>query len=173
VKNDDYSENTPSILALISVTESRTCCYPNHCYRTGKHGFDPGSARVTFVVKDVIMWQVFLRVLRFLPVSIIPPVLHNHLDFNTTLVTTTYQRSEHFDKWKLSYMLCNTGQNTSTLLPVCVRCVLMKRGTRWRSWLRHCATSRKVAGSIPDGVTETFQWLNPSGRTMIWSRLCL
>ena len=25
-------------------------------------------------------------------------------------------------------------------------------GTRWCSWLRHCATSRKVAGSIPDGV---------------------
>ena len=21
---------------------------------------------------------------------------------------------------------------------------------RWRSWLRHCATSRQVAGSIPD-----------------------
>jgi len=21
-----------------------------------------------------------------------------------------------------------------------------------RSWLRHCATSRKIAGSIPDGV---------------------
>jgi hypothetical protein len=38
------------------------------------------------------------------------------------------------------------------------------RGTRWRSWLRHCATSQKVAGSIPDGVTGIFQWLNPSGR---------
>jgi hypothetical protein len=25
-------------------------------------------------------------------------------------------------------------------------------GTRLRSWLRHCATSRKVAGSIPDSV---------------------
>ena len=25
-------------------------------------------------------------------------------------------------------------------------------GTRWRSWLRHCATSRKGAGSIPDCV---------------------
>jgi hypothetical protein len=25
-------------------------------------------------------------------------------------------------------------------------------GTRWRIWLRHCATSRKVAGSIPDGI---------------------
>jgi hypothetical protein len=25
-------------------------------------------------------------------------------------------------------------------------------------WLRHCATSRKVAGSIPDGVTGIFHW---------------
>ena len=30
------------------------------------------------------------------------------------------------------------------------------RGTRWRSWLRYCATSRKVAGSIPDGVIGIF-----------------
>ena len=29
-------------------------------------------------------------------------------------------------------------------------------GTRWRSWLRHCATSHKVAGSIPDGVIGIF-----------------
>ena len=29
-------------------------------------------------------------------------------------------------------------------------------GTRWRSWLRHCAISRKVAGSIPDGVIRIF-----------------
>jgi hypothetical protein len=29
-------------------------------------------------------------------------------------------------------------------------------GARWRSWLRHCATSRNVAGSIPDGVTGIF-----------------
>ena len=39
--------------------------------------------------------------------------------------------------------------------------------TRWRSWLRHCATSRKVAGSIPDGVNGIFHWHNPSGRTMV------
>jgi hypothetical protein len=38
------------------------------------------------------------------------------------------------------------------------------RGTRWRSWLRHYATSRKVAGSIPDGVTGIFLWLYSSGR---------
>jgi len=35
------------------------------------------------------------------------------------------------------------------------------RGTWWRSSLKHCATSWKVVGSIPDGVTD-----NPSGRTM-------
>ena len=34
-------------------------------------------------------------------------------------------------------------------------------GTRWHSWLRHCATSRKVAGSV-----ESIHWHNPSGRTM-------
>jgi hypothetical protein len=30
----------------------------------------------------------------------------------------------------------------------CVR--ISKWATRWHSWLRHCTTSRKVAGSIPD-----------------------
>ena len=43
---------------------------------------------------------------------------------------------------------------------------ILNRGARWRSWLRHCATSRKVAGSIPNGVIEIFHWHNPSGRTM-------
>jgi len=33
------------------------------------------------------------------------------------------------------------------------------------SWLRHCATSWKIAGSIPDGVTGIFHWHNSSGRT--------
>jgi hypothetical protein len=43
---------------------------------------------------------------------------------------------------------------------------LMDWGTRWNSWLRHCATSRKVAGSIPDGFTRIFYSHNPSGRTV-------
>ena len=30
--------------------------------------------------------------------------------------------------------------------------VYLDEGTRWRSWLSHCATNRKVAGSIPDGT---------------------
>ena len=31
-----------------------------------------------------------------------------------------------------------------------------RRDTRWRSWLRHCAKSRKVAGPISDGVIGFF-----------------
>jgi len=38
--------------------------------------------------------------------------------------------------------------------------------TRWRNWLRHCTTSQKVAGPIPDGVIGIFRLHNPSGRTM-------
>ena len=34
----------------------------------------------------------------------------------------------------------------------------LRGGTRWLSWLRHCATSRKVAGSISDGVIGIFHW---------------
>ena len=39
-------------------------------------------------------------------------------------------------------------------------------GTWWRSWLKHCASSREVTGSIPYGVIGIFHWLEPSGRTM-------
>ena len=39
-------------------------------------------------------------------------------------------------------------------------------GTRWHIWLGHCATSRQVAGSIPDDVIGISHWHNPSGRTM-------
>jgi hypothetical protein len=39
-------------------------------------------------------------------------------------------------------------------------------GTRLRSWLRHYATSRKVAGSIPDEVVGFFNLPNPSSHTM-------
>jgi len=36
-------------------------------------------------------------------------------------------------------------------------------GMWWCSWLRHCATSRKILSSIPDGVTGIFHGHNPSG----------
>jgi len=40
--------------------------------------------------------------------------------------------------------------------------ILWARG----GWLTHCATSRKVAGSIPDGVIAMFHWHNISGCNM-------
>ena len=44
--------------------------------------------------------------------------------------------------------------------------LILKSGKRWRSWLGHCAASRKDVGSFPDGLIGIFHWLNPSGRTM-------
>jgi hypothetical protein len=41
-----------------------------------KPGFDPGSVIVGFVVDKVALGQVYPGVLRFFPVSFIPPVLH-------------------------------------------------------------------------------------------------
>ena len=40
------------------------------------------------------------------------------------------------------------------------------RCMRWHSRLRHCATIRKVAGSIHDGVIGIFYLHNPSDRSM-------
>jgi len=37
---------------------------------------------------------------------------------------------------------------------------------QWRSWIMHCATNRKVAGSVLDGVVGIFHRLNPSRCTM-------
>jgi hypothetical protein len=39
-------------------------------------------------------------------------------------------------------------------------------GTRWRSWLRNCATNQQVAGSIPNGTIGFFHWRNPVGRPL-------
>jgi hypothetical protein len=39
-------------------------------------------------------------------------------------------------------------------------------GRRLGGWLRHCVTSRKIVGSIPDEVIGFFSLTNPSTRTM-------
>jgi hypothetical protein len=45
-------------------------------------------------------------------------------------------------------------------------CYYLIGGTRYRSWLRHYATSRKIEGSIPVEVIELFNLPNPSSRAM-------
>jgi hypothetical protein len=44
--------------------------------------------------------------------------------------------------------------------------LLFAGGMRWCIWLRHCATSWKVAVSIPDSAIGICHWHNPSGRAM-------
>jgi hypothetical protein len=47
--------------------------------------------------------------------------------------------------------------NTEERLVIIIEALFYRGDTWWRSWLRHYTTSQKVAGSIPDGVTEIFQ----------------
>jgi hypothetical protein len=68
-----------------------------------------------------------------------------------TVITLTQVSTLHF-------LVCN-------LKTMDVR-ILFATRTRWRSSLRHCCTSRKVAGSISDSVITIFHWHNPFGRTM-------
>jgi hypothetical protein len=44
--------------------------------------------------------------------------------------------------------------------------ILVVQETTLAQWLRYCATNRKVAGSIPDGVIGIFHSHNPSDHTM-------
>ena len=51
----------------------------------------------------------------------------------------------------------NTHTHTHTWVHVCIYI----RGTAVAEWLRCCATNRKVAGSIPDGVSGFFIDIKP------------
>jgi len=47
--------------------------------------FDPRPVRVTFMVGRGALGQVFLRLIRFFPVSVIPPVHHTHIFHHYTI----------------------------------------------------------------------------------------
>jgi hypothetical protein len=61
-----------------------------------------------------------------------------------------------------------SGQNRSVFEIVAY--IMLNIITYWghaaAQWLRHCATNRKVSGSIPHSVIGIFHWHNPYGRTM-------
>ena len=44
--------------------------------------------------------------------------------------------------------------------------VVIQLGKQRHRWLKHCATNRRVAISIPDWVTDIVHGPNSSGRTM-------
>jgi len=74
------------------------------------------------------------------------------VDQKPEIRTTTFRKIRCTDR---STMYCEYNITNS-----------MDRDTRWRSAFRHCVKSRKVAGSIHDGVTRILHCLIPSRRTM-------
>ena len=68
-----------------------------------RHGLEPNSVHVGFVVDKVAPVQVFLRVLRFFPASTIPSLRHSQLHLHVavqlgeTWYSFTKQRS--FENW--------------------------------------------------------------------------
>jgi hypothetical protein len=70
----------------------------------------------------------------------------------------------HLDNLCMSVLRRNMPSLTVT--PTLKTSTAGNRGTAVAQWLGCCATNRKVAGSIPDGVTGIFHWHNPSDRIM-------
>ena len=56
----------------------------------------------------------------------------------------------------LLIFICFLNENERPTQAELLHFNLLIYSTRLRSWFMHCATSRKVAGSIPGGVIEVF-----------------
>ena len=61
-------------------------------------------------------------------------------------------KASHEDMQKIQFFFFSRGYISSFNFGCCY----LQWGTRWLSWLRHCATSQKVAVSIPVGVIGIF-----------------
>jgi hypothetical protein len=61
----------------------------------------------------------------------------------------------------MTCIFLESSSTASTHLPLGLPTGLL--GPRWRSWLRHCATNRQVAGSMS---VDFFHRHNPVGSTM-------
>ena len=88
-----------------------------------------------------------------------------HIDYNVMWRSTNTFPTVFTVCYKYQYVICNISM---------FECVEVW-AARWRSLLRHCAKSQKVAGSIPVGVIGIFHWYNPSGHTMVLgsTHMCL
>jgi hypothetical protein len=62
---------------------------------------------------------------------------------------------------------------TSFQEPLVCFCINLNGGMPWCIWLRYCATSRKVTGSIPDGDNGIYHWHLLPAPLLSWGRLRL
>jgi hypothetical protein len=87
------------------------------------------------------------------------------------LLTARRMRDTDSEKWNMSF--CVTP--LTPMLPYQSYITYMRRdgGMWWRSSLRHCATSRQVAVSIPDGVTGIFHSHKFPAALWPWCRISL
>jgi len=109
-------------------------CVQNLCFYLGSRGLQSGTPpppRVHF-------WHIYIYI-------------HTH-----THTHAPYHLHHHVSK-VFRFILNLHQRDTYIRENICISIhIYIYGGTRWRSWLRHCATSRKVAGSIPDGVIGFF-----------------
>jgi hypothetical protein len=86
-------------------------------------------------------------------VHILPPyVLRIHFNIIIRSTPTPFCRFSHHLTRSSSLFKASCFQTSTT----CLTILSILPPLYWRSWLRHCATSRRVAVSIPDSVIEMF-----------------
>jgi hypothetical protein len=89
-----------------------------------------------------------------------------------TTITTTMSWRQLWQRHHCNYTINTLAQITQDLAEI--KSVFgTRQGTRWHSWLRHCATSWKVVGSIPNGVIGIFIDIILSSTLWHWDRLTL
>jgi hypothetical protein len=94
---------------------------------------------------------------RFSPSTSVSPANLHSTNFSTITIIyhlglVQYASSGRSTKWTQSHPTNNNNKKIVWAI------------ARKRSWLRHYATSQKVAGAIPDEVVGLFNWSNPSSR---------
>jgi hypothetical protein len=128
-------------------------CPPLHSYRPCSALFAVVPAPILKLPAAAISYCVFL-IMHFFPFSFASihfcVSLSNTCPFNSSFLPARLFACSSSRKTELDFM----------------KFYISEWGTRWRSWLRHSATSRKVASSILDSVIGIFCWQIPSGHSV-------
>jgi len=165
-----------------------------------KSGFDPRSAYVRFVVKNVALWQVFLRVLQLYPLSIIPTKLHTHHHVRVAFIRRTngrrqgtFQEIMFFRKWgtigyksRLTFIFSVlrglkpgetfifTIQDVRCLLPSTPLCYLFITTRQFLSPLPyHFRYSQLHYDTQKDPISPLWRHSEPVGDTLVSNVSCL